>query len=85
MDGALTTAVGDTVKIMAWYDNEWGFSNRLADVAAHIGSSVTLCRRPPAASARSTAASTPARARSGRYSRRSSRAAAVIRVRAAGS
>jgi len=37
VDGGLTTAVGDTVKTITWYDNEWGFANRLADVAAHIG------------------------------------------------
>lgn len=38
VDGALTTVVGDTVKTLAWYDNECGFANRLAEVAAHIGS-----------------------------------------------
>jgi glyceraldehyde 3-phosphate dehydrogenase len=38
VDGTLTTVVGDTVKALAWYDNEWGFANRLADVVAHIGS-----------------------------------------------
>jgi len=27
---------GDMVKIMAWYDNEWGYSNRLLDMAVHI-------------------------------------------------
>jgi glyceraldehyde 3-phosphate dehydrogenase len=24
-------------KIMAWYDNEWGYSNRLLDLTAHVG------------------------------------------------
>ena len=28
---------GRTVRIMAWYDNEWGFSSRMADVAAAMG------------------------------------------------
>lgn len=28
---------GRTVRVMAWYDNEWGFSARMADVAAHMG------------------------------------------------
>jgi glyceraldehyde 3-phosphate dehydrogenase len=25
------------VKIFGWYDNEWGYSNRLVDLARHIG------------------------------------------------
>ena len=28
---------GRTVRVLAWYDNEWGFSVRMADVAAHMG------------------------------------------------
>ncbi len=28
---------GRTVRVFAWYDNEWGFSVRMADVAAHMG------------------------------------------------
>ncbi|QDY69099.1 type I glyceraldehyde-3-phosphate dehydrogenase [Qingshengfaniella alkalisoli] len=28
---------GRTVRVLAWYDNEWGFSNRMADVAAAMG------------------------------------------------
>lgn len=28
---------GRTVRVMAWYDNEWGFSARMADVAGHMG------------------------------------------------
>ncbi len=37
---ALSTAVigGDLVKVLSWYDNEWGFSNRLADLAALVAS-----------------------------------------------
>ena len=27
---------GDMIKIMAWYDNEWGYSCRLVDMAIHI-------------------------------------------------
>jgi glyceraldehyde 3-phosphate dehydrogenase len=36
---ALLTRVskGRHVKLVAWYDNEWGFSNRLIDLARHIG------------------------------------------------
>lgn len=33
-----TRAVGDRmVRVLAWYDNEWGFSARMADVAAQLG------------------------------------------------
>ena len=28
---------GRMVRILTWYDNEWGFSNRMADVAALMG------------------------------------------------
>jgi glyceraldehyde 3-phosphate dehydrogenase len=32
-DSTQTRVQGDLVKVMAWYDNEWGFSNRMIDVA----------------------------------------------------
>ena len=32
-----TRVAGRTVRVLAWYDNEWGFSCRMADVAAHMG------------------------------------------------
>ena len=32
VDGKLTKAIGNLVKVFAWYDNEWGFSNRVADL-----------------------------------------------------
>jgi glyceraldehyde 3-phosphate dehydrogenase len=28
---------GELVRILSWYDNEWGFSGRMTDVAATIG------------------------------------------------
>ncbi|NUR71573.1 MAG: type I glyceraldehyde-3-phosphate dehydrogenase [Hamadaea sp.] len=37
VDGQFTTVVGDTVKVVAWYDNEWGFAHRLADVTGLLG------------------------------------------------
>jgi glyceraldehyde 3-phosphate dehydrogenase len=36
VDSALTNANGDLVQIAAWYDNEWGYSCRLADVTAMV-------------------------------------------------
>jgi glyceraldehyde 3-phosphate dehydrogenase len=36
-DAGLTTVVGGTqVKVVAWYDNEWGYSSRLVDVAQRV-------------------------------------------------
>ena len=36
-DAPLTTVVDDTlVKVVAWYDNEWGYANRLAEVALRV-------------------------------------------------
>jgi glyceraldehyde 3-phosphate dehydrogenase len=32
-DGSLTKVIGHTVKVLGWYDNEWGFSNRMLDTA----------------------------------------------------
>jgi glyceraldehyde 3-phosphate dehydrogenase len=40
IDGKLTNANGDLIQIAAWYDNEWGYSCRLADLAAMIGAKI---------------------------------------------
>ena len=32
VDGKLTKAIGNLVKVFAWYDNEWGYANRVADL-----------------------------------------------------
>ncbi|HEY7483466.1 MAG TPA: type I glyceraldehyde-3-phosphate dehydrogenase [Streptosporangiaceae bacterium] len=37
-DAGLTRVIGDQVKIVGWYDNEWGYSNRLADLVTLVGS-----------------------------------------------
>ena len=39
-DAGLTTAQGDQVKIVGWYDNEWGYSNRLIDLTTLVGSTL---------------------------------------------
>ena len=37
VDASLTNVVGKNMgKISAWYDNEWGFSNRMCDIAEHL-------------------------------------------------
>ena len=37
VDATLTNVVGEKMgKISAWYDNEWGFSNRMCDIAEHL-------------------------------------------------
>ncbi len=37
-DALSTMTLGDFVKVVGWYDNEWGYSNRLVDLVALIGS-----------------------------------------------
>ncbi len=39
VDAPLTQVIGDTMlKVFGWYDNEWGYSNRLAELAQYVGS-----------------------------------------------
>jgi glyceraldehyde 3-phosphate dehydrogenase len=35
-DSALTMVMGRRAKVVAWYDNEWGFANRMVDVCSHL-------------------------------------------------
>jgi len=37
-DAGLTKVIGDQAKVVGWYDNEWGYSNRLADLVTLVGS-----------------------------------------------
>ncbi len=36
-DSDLTMSLGNLVKVLGWYDNEWGYSNRLVDITAYTG------------------------------------------------
>ena len=36
-DSGLTKVIGNQVKIVGWYDNEWGYSNRLVDLITYVG------------------------------------------------
>jgi glyceraldehyde 3-phosphate dehydrogenase len=36
-DAPLTMAMGSMIKVLGWYDNEWGYSNRLVDLALIVG------------------------------------------------
>ncbi|WP_288800836.1 type I glyceraldehyde-3-phosphate dehydrogenase [Corynebacterium dentalis] len=36
-DSGLTKVIDNQVKVVSWYDNEWGYSNRLVDLAVYVG------------------------------------------------
>ncbi|MDO5503448.1 MAG: type I glyceraldehyde-3-phosphate dehydrogenase, partial [Actinomycetia bacterium] len=39
-DSGLTKVIGNQVKVVGWYDNEWGYSCRLIDLIVHMGKSL---------------------------------------------
>ncbi|MFW2365375.1 MAG: type I glyceraldehyde-3-phosphate dehydrogenase [Desulforhopalus sp.] len=42
IDGQSTKVIGSTVKVMSWYDNEWGYSNRMLDLIIHMEANKAL-------------------------------------------
>ncbi len=40
-DKDLTMSMGSLVKVLGWYDNEWGYSNRLVDMTSYIGAALS--------------------------------------------
>jgi glyceraldehyde 3-phosphate dehydrogenase len=44
-DAGLTASLGTLVKVLAWYDNEWGYSNRLVDTTLFAGAKVAGKKR----------------------------------------
>jgi glyceraldehyde 3-phosphate dehydrogenase len=39
-DAGLTKVLGSQVKVVGWYDNEWGYSNRLVDLVSYMGATL---------------------------------------------
>ena len=39
-DAGVTKVIGTSAKVLGWYDNEWGYSNRLVDLVAYVGKSL---------------------------------------------
>ena len=42
VDGSCTKVIGRSVKVMSWYDNEWGYSNRMLDLIMHMDANKSL-------------------------------------------
>jgi len=42
VDAQSTKVIGTTVKVMSWYDNEWGYSNRMLDLILHMDANKAL-------------------------------------------
>jgi glyceraldehyde 3-phosphate dehydrogenase len=44
-DAGLTMSMGNLVKVLGWYDNEWGYSNRLVDLTMYVGAKLRTMKR----------------------------------------
>ncbi len=42
VDGQSTKVIGNIVKVMSWYDNEWGYSNRMLDLICYMNANKAL-------------------------------------------
>jgi len=42
VDGLCTRVIDNSVKVMSWYDNEWGYSNRMLDLVLHLDANKIL-------------------------------------------
>ena len=42
IDAQCTKVIGRSVKVMSWYDNEWGYSNRMLDLILHMEANKAL-------------------------------------------
>jgi glyceraldehyde 3-phosphate dehydrogenase len=40
IDAGVTKVIGRTAKVLGWYDNEWGYSNRLIDLTVIVGNAL---------------------------------------------
>ena len=47
VSGIDTIVLGNMVKVIAWYDNEWGYACRLADITAFVASKIAAPEREP--------------------------------------
>jgi glyceraldehyde 3-phosphate dehydrogenase len=45
-DAGMTKVVGDLVKVVAWYDNEWGYAHSLVEITSYIGQRLSPDRQP---------------------------------------